>query len=165
MVDFFLVLMLAGAGDELQGIKKGILELADAIAITKADGDNMDKARQAAQAYANALHLLAPASAQWQPPVTTCSALTLDGVGKVWDHVLEHRQRFEASGELAAKRRRQALAWMDELVAEGLRLRFKRHPEIRQRLQRLRREVADGQIAPTAAAEALLFFLDNPKPI
>jgi LAO/AO transport system kinase len=165
MVDFFLVLMLAGAGDELQGIKKGILELADAIAITKADGDNVGRARQAARAYANALHLLAPASAQWQPPVTTCSAVTLEGVEEIWGNVLEHRRRFEDSGELATKRRQQALAWMDELVSEGLRLRFQRHPEMRARLKRLRREVADGQTTPTAAAEALLFFLDNPKPI
>jgi LAO/AO transport system kinase len=161
MVDFFLVLMLAGAGDELQGIKKGVLELADAIAITKADGDNVAKARQAARAYANALHLLAPASPSWSPPVSICSALTLEGVEAIWETICEHNRRLRASGELPARRRRQALDWLDELLDEGLRRRFFRHPAIRKRLPDLRREVACGAVSPTQAAEKLLFLLDN----
>jgi LAO/AO transport system kinase len=100
MVDFFLVLMLAGAGDELQGIKKGVLELADAIAITKADGDNVDKALKARQAYEYALHLLAPASPAWHPPVLTCSARAMEGVDRIWETVLAHRQIVETSGAL-----------------------------------------------------------------
>lgn len=163
MADFFLVLMLAGAGDELQGIKKGVLELADAIAITKADGDNADKALKARQAYEYALHLLSPTSPNWHPPVLTCSALDMEGVDAIWETVQQHREVFETSGELAANRRQQALAWLQDLVDDGLRERFFRHPEIRQQMPRYQREVVDGRTSPTAAAEALLFFLDNPK--
>ena len=165
MVDFFLVLMLAGAGDELQGIKKGVLELADAIAITKADGDNVDKARKARQSYEYALHLLAPASPDWHPPVLTCSALAPEGIDRIWETVQKHRQIFTASGALAANRRQQALAWLQDLLDDGLRERFLRHPGIRQNLPRYQREVVDGRTSPTAAAEALLFLLDNPKPL
>jgi LAO/AO transport system kinase len=163
MVDFFLVLMLAGAGDELQGIKKGVLELADAIAITKADGDNVAKAKQAARAYASALHLLSPASPNWSPPVLTCSALAQDGVEEVWQTVLDHRQRMQASGEFGIKRRGQALDWLQALVDEGLRERFLRHPEIAKHLPRCKKAVARGETSPTAAASELLFFLDNPR--
>ena len=163
MVDFFLVLMLAGAGDELQGIKKGVLEMADAIAITKADGDNVDKARQAALAYASALHLLSPASAHWQPPVLTCSAVTLEGVDAVWQTVLDHRRKMQASGEFDIKRRGQALDWLQALVDDGLRERFLKHPKIRQHFPRYQREVARGDASPTVAANELLFFLDNPQ--
>ena len=163
MVDFFLVLMLAGAGDELQGIKKGVLELADAIAITKADGDNVDKALQAARAYASALHLLSPASDHWQPPVLTCSAVSMEGVDLIWDTVLEHRQKMRASGEFDIKRRGQALDWLHALVDDGLKERFMRHPKIRQHLPRYQRDVARGDTSPTVAAQELLFFLDNPR--
>jgi len=163
MVDFFLVLMLAGAGDELQGIKKGVLELADAIAITKADGDNVTKAKQAARAYASALHLLSPASSNWSPPVLTCSALSQDGVDDVWKTVLDHRERMQASGEFDIKRRGQALDWFQTLLDEGLRERFMRHPDIVKHLPRCQRAVARGETAPTIAASELLFFLDNPK--
>ena len=165
MVDFFLVLMLAGAGDELQGIKKGVLELADAIAITKADGDNVDKAQKARQAYAYALHLLAPASPDWDPPVLTCSALAMTGIDRIWETVLMHREIVEASGALEANRCQQALAWLQDLVDDGLRERFLRHPAIREQLPLYQREVVDGRTSPTVAAEALLFLLDNPKPL
>ncbi|MFZ7125052.1 MAG: methylmalonyl Co-A mutase-associated GTPase MeaB [Desulfobacterales bacterium] len=163
MVDFFLVLMLAGAGDELQGIKKGILELADAIAITKADGDNVDKARHAARSYENALHLLMPASRSWSPPVLTCSAIDRSGIDIVWETVLRHRDALTATGEMKAKRRSQALSWMFSLVEEGLKERFFGNPAVRKRLPRIRSEVEAGLLTPTAAAEALLFLLDNPK--
>jgi LAO/AO transport system kinase len=118
---------------------------------------------KARQAYEYALHLLAPASPNWHPPVLTCSALAMAGVDQIWETVKQHRQVFEASGELAANRRQQALAWLQELVDDGLRERFLRHDEIRKQLPRYRREVVGGQISPTAAAEALLFLLDNPK--
>ncbi|MGH6621149.1 MAG: methylmalonyl Co-A mutase-associated GTPase MeaB, partial [Alphaproteobacteria bacterium] len=104
MVDFFLVLAIAGAGDELQGIKRGILELADMIAVNKADGDNRERAVRAASEYASAMHLITPAGASWVPPVVTCSALKDTGLEELWDQVTEHRRRLTASGELAAKR-------------------------------------------------------------
>jgi LAO/AO transport system kinase len=164
MVDFFLVLMLAGAGDELQGIKKGVLELADAVAITKADGDNLARAEQARRAYEYALHLLAPASPSWSVPVMTCSALEMHGVARIWEVVLEHRRRLSASGELQDKRQRQALDWMWALVEEGLRQRFDSHPAVQERLPALRREVERGLAAPTRAAQELLRVLDNRAP-
>ena len=165
MVDFFLVLMLAGAGDELQGIKKGVLEMADALAINKADGGNMDKARQARKLYENALHLLTPASRTWSPVVHTCSALEHTGIDAIWDTVLEHRRRFTASGELEIKRRSQALDWMWALLDEGLKQRFFDNAGVKRRLARVLRAVEAGDTTPTAAADELLFSLDNPRPL
>jgi len=161
MVDFFLVLMLAGAGDELQGIKKGVLELADAVVINKADGDNVRPAELARRQYENALHLLMPASAHWSPPVRTCSARTLDGLDEIWRLVGDHRERMRVSGEFETKRRRQDLAWMWDLIEEGLRARFRRHPGIRDQLSRIEREVAAGRLPATMAAHRLLFSLDS----
>lgn len=161
MVDFFLVLMLAGAGDELQGIKKGILELADGIAITKADGDNMAKAHKAARTYDNALHFLRPASPVWIPPVLTCSAVDRTGIREIWQTVLSHRKKLSDSGELAQKRQQQALDWMWSLIEEGLKYRFNQNPEVKKHLPKLTRGVEKGTTAPTIAAEELLFFLDN----
>ena len=161
MVDFFLVLMLAGAGDELQGIKKGILELADAIAITKADGDNVAKARKAARTYENALHFLRPASPAWVPPVLTCSAVDMTGICEIWQTVLSHRKKLSDSGELEQRRRQQALDWMWSLIEEGLKNRFNQNPEVKMHLPKLARGVEKGTTAPTIAAEELLFFLDN----
>lgn len=163
MVDFFLVLMLAGAGDELQGIKKGILELADALAITKADGDNVEKAHRAAKAYANALHLLMPLSPAWTPPVLTCSAIEEEGIDGIWETVLDHKKALGATGELEAKRRHQALSWMQALLEEGLRARFFSHPAVKSQMPRIRTSVERGRMSPTVAAEELLFLLDNTK--
>ncbi len=161
MVDFFLVLMLAGAGDELQGIKKGVLELADAVAINKADGDNVEKARKAAKAYEMALHLLNPATPTWSPPVLTCSALTMDGIDRIWETVCEHRRKLTATGELEEKRRSQALQWMWSLVENGLKERFYNHPAVKARLESVSSQVRKGLKAPTVAAQELLFLLDN----
>ena len=105
MTDFFLVLMLPGAGDELQGIKKGMLELADMIAVNKADGDNAPRAKAAAAEYRAALHILTPASPTWTPPVVTISGLTDEGLDALWAKVLDHRARLTATGELERKRR------------------------------------------------------------
>jgi LAO/AO transport system kinase len=161
MVDFFLVLMLAGAGDELQGIKKGILELADAIAINKADGDNLEKARRARREYENALHYLSPASPHWNPPVLTCSALNTVGIEEVWSTVMAHQRKLEAVGELQAKRRQQSLAWMWTLLEEGLKERFHQHPAVQRRLPEVIAAVQRGECAPTRAASDLLFLLDK----
>ena len=161
MVDFFLVLMLAGAGDELQGIKKGILELADAIAITKADGDNIEKAKKAAGTYQNALHFLRPASPTWIPQVLRCSAVEKTGIREIWQTVLTHRKKLIHTGELAQKRRQQALDWLWSLIEEGLKNRFIQNPDVKKSLPKIARAVEKGVTAPTVAAEKLLFFLDK----
>jgi LAO/AO transport system kinase len=161
MVDFFLVLMLAGAGDEIQGIKKGVLELADAIAINKADGDNIQKAREARKEYEKALRLVKPASSTWTPPVMTCSALTLTGVDEIWETVLSHRTVHEKTGELQANRKKQAVDWMWALVEDGLKDRFFRLQEVKQRLDAVTRSVERGETVPTVAANGLLRFLDR----
>ncbi len=161
MVDFFLVLMLAGAGDELQGIKKGILELADAVAINKADGDNLEKAQRARREYENALHYLSPASPNWTPPVLTCSAIKMLGIEAIWSTVMSHHRKLEAVGELEAKRRQQALAWMWTLLEEGLKERFHQHPAVKRRLPEVIGAVQRGDCAPTRAATELLFLLDK----
>jgi LAO/AO transport system kinase len=162
MVDFFLVLMLAGAGDELQGIKKGFLERADALAINKADGDNLEKARVAQRDYETALHLLRPASPNWSPPVLMCSAREKTGIEEIWAVVMKHREIMTACGELAQNRRHQSLAWMRSLVEEGLRDRFNQHPEVQKQLPQLASLVENGQLSPTSAAGRLLSFLDRP---
>ena len=167
MVDFFLVLMIAGAGDELQGMKKGVLELADAIAINKADGDNVKKAERARKEYENALHYLRPATPTWTPPVLTCSAKDENrhGIRKIWETVLDHRRRLEKTSELAEKRRRQAVDWMWDLINDGLQDRFRANPSVRGRLSAIVKEVEKGTAAPTAAAAQLLFLLDKENPV
>jgi LAO/AO transport system kinase len=161
MVDFFLVLLLTGAGDELQGLKKGILELADALAINKADGDNVGRAKKAAKVFETTLGLLQPPSPSWNPPVLTCSALELTGIETIWETVLQHREVLSRSGELEEKRRQQATDWMWSLIDEGLKLRFTHHPEVKKQLPRISRDVARGSLASTSAADKLLFLLDN----
>jgi LAO/AO transport system kinase len=158
MVDFFLLLLIAGAGDELQGIKKGVLEVADAIAVNKADGDNVERAERACRQFENALHYLSPASPIWTPRAMTCSSLAVDnpGILKIWETVLEHRNRYLESGALAIKRRHQALDWMWSLLEEGLKERFFSNPSIVKRLPKLTKHVESGDITPTAAADDLL---------
>ncbi len=161
MVDFFLVLMLAGAGDVLQGIKKGVLEMADAVAINKADGKNIKNAERARKEYENALHLLRPASSVWSPPVLTCSALNSTGIDDIWDTITTHRDKTTAAGEFDLKRKSQAVSWMWALVEEGLKERFKRNKNVKQALPEIVKTVENGDTAPTSAANRLLFFLDN----
>lgn len=156
MVDFFLVLMIAGAGDELQGIKKGVLEVADAIAVNKADGDNVKRAEQARQEYAMALHMVTPASQTWDPPVLTCSSVTDKGTEPVWETVLDHRKKMEASGEFDQRRRRQALEWMWHQVDDGLKSRFRQAPGVKKTLPGISRRVEQQTLSPTAAARTLL---------
>jgi LAO/AO transport system kinase len=167
MVDFFLVLMIAGAGDELQGMKKGVLEMADAIAINKADGGNVEKAEKARKAYENALRYLRPPTPTWTPPVLTCSAKDerRRGISEIWETVLDHRRRLEKTGELAEKRRRQAVDWMWDLINEGLQDRLRSDARVRSRLADIQREVEKGNTAPTAAATELLFLLDKENPV
>jgi LAO/AO transport system kinase len=160
MVDFFLVLMLAGAGDELQGIKKGVLELADAIAINKADGNNIENAKKAKLEYEKALNLLTPSSRIWSPPVLTCSAVTMDGIEDIWQTILDYKEKLEVSGELLEKRRKQALDWLWALVEEGLRERFYRNPDVEKSLAAIVKAVEKGDTAATAAAQRLLDLHD-----
>lgn len=159
MVDFFLVLMLAGAGDELQGIKKGILELADAIAINKADGNNIDRAKEARAEYESALNIMESKSSVWSVPVLTCSALTMDGLEEVWKSILDHRQRLTDAGELSEKRRLQAIDWMWSLIEDGLKDRFFNNPHIKAQLPDMITTVENGEKSPTAAAHELLSLL------
>ena len=156
MVDFFLVLMIAGAGDEIQGIKKGLMELADAVAINKADGDNIQAAERAKRDYLSALHLLRPASQAWSTPVLTCSAHTLQGIDEVWQTVLDHRDRLTQAGELQEKRRSQSLDWMWSMIEEGLREQFHAHAGVKALLPSVLSRVAHGTLAPGAAARELL---------
>jgi LAO/AO transport system kinase len=158
LTDFFLVLMLPGAGDELQGIKKGILELADLIAVNKAD-DAGAKAKAAAAEYKAALHILAPASATWTPPVLTVSGLTGQGLDELWIKVLEHRKRLEAPGELSAKRRAQDTKWMWALVHERLYERLHHDRALRQRVPEIEKAIADGTLSPNAGASEIVKLL------
>jgi LAO/AO transport system kinase len=161
MVDFFLVLMIAGAGDELQGIKKGILELADAVVVNKADRDNIKKTEFARKQYESVLRFLAPSSPTWTPPVMTCSALEMVGIEKIWEVVLDHRKRLLATGELEANRKRQAVDWLWSLIKEGLKERFYQNPDVKKMLPKIAKEVENGTTASALAANRLLFFLDK----
>ena len=156
MVDFFLVLMIAGAGDELQGIKRGILELADLVAVNKADGDNVLRAQRARQELETAAHFLQPVSPHWKPPVVCVSALEGTGLDELWASVQAHRAVLDDHGELAAKRQRQRLRWMWAMVEEQLLAALRGHEQVRSRLPALERDVLDGRVTPTLAARALL---------
>jgi LAO/AO transport system kinase len=161
MVDFFLVLMLAGAGDELQGIKRGVLELADAVAVNKADGDNIKRAQKARKEYEMALHLIRSSSSTWIPPVLMCSAFETASIEKIWETIIEHKDKMSISGEIHLKRKQQAIDWMMFLVEEGLKERFYQHPDVKKRLKEIVFNVEKGEIAPTIAARDLLFLVDN----
>lgn len=161
MVDFFLVLLIAGAGDELQGLKKGILELVDAVVINKADGDNIAKALEAQRAYASAMHFLVPSTPTWTPPVLTCSAREMKGIDAIWETVLEHRKKLTATGELEEKRRHQAIEWMWSIIDDGLKERFRGNPAVKKYINKISREVKNGLLLPTTAAQNLLDLFDQ----
>ena len=156
MVDFFLVLMLPGAGDELQGIKKGILELADMIAVNKADGANANAAEAAAREYEIALHLTAPASPLWSPPVLTCAGLTGAGVNELWEKVEEHRSILSEAGELEGRREQQNVRWMWSMLDDRLNDGLRSHPSVRTLLPELESQVRAGTTTPVSAVDQLL---------
>jgi LAO/AO transport system kinase len=156
MSDFFLLLMLAGAGDQLQGIKRGIIEMIDAMAINKADGDNVARAERARAEYSSALHLFPPPSDGWRPSVVCCSALNGSGVPEIWQMVLDHEAQLEASGKLAERRARGNVQWMRELISGGLIEIFQSHPVVAALLPRLEQEVRSGTVTPLAASRKLL---------
>ena len=159
MTDFFLALMLPGAGDELQGIKKGLVELADMIAINKADGDNIKRANTAAAEYRSALHILTPRSQHWYPPVVTYSALTGTGIAELWQKVLDHRTAMNASGEFAARRREQQVKWMWSMLEGRMMARLRADAAIRAKVKKTEAEVADGRMTPAVAAEQIAEWL------
>jgi len=156
LVDFFLLLMLAGAGDELQGMKRGIMELADALAITKADGDTSASARRAQLDYTNALYLFPPTGTGWSPPVLTCSALTGDGIADLWTTILTHQQQMHHNGEFQQRRQAQQLTWFRALLRQRLDDRFYGQPGIRERLAALETQIRAGTLLPAAAVQVLL---------
>jgi LAO/AO transport system kinase len=156
MTDFFLLLILPGAGDELQGMKRGIVEMIDGIAVNKAEGENRLRAERARNEYAAALHLFPPPADGWFPRVMTCSALEGEAIADVWAMVAEHRRHLEQTGFLARRRSGQAVDWLNELIALGLRHAFHSHRGVAQRLPELDAAVTEGRATPFAAARELL---------
>lgn len=156
MTDCFLVLMLARTGDSLQGIKKGVLELADVLTVNKADGKHEVEAKAAARELAKALSLLHPAGALWVPPVLTCSAINHTGIDEVWSQVEQHQGVMRKSGLVDERRARQQVEWMWATVEDRLVSEFRHRPEVRDRARTLEGQLRSGEITPTAAARALL---------
>ena len=156
MVDFFLLLLLPGSGDSLQGIKKGVLELAHLIAVNKADGENELRAKQSARDYQSAMTLLSNSGSQWATPVLTCSAITGQGVATIWDHINEHYKNAKETGTWDQRRSEQQVRWMWSLVEDQLIHRLKNHSSIAQTISATEEEVQNGDISATSAAEKIL---------
>ncbi|GAB3792083.1 methylmalonyl Co-A mutase-associated GTPase MeaB [Spirosoma humi] len=156
MVDFFLLLMLAGAGDELQGMKRGIMELADALAITKADGDNQQQANRARVEYQNALHLFPPTGNGWFPPILTCSAVTGAGIDTLWATIQQQQQLTTANGYRDRRRQEQQLTWFRSLLRQRLESRFYDQPGMRNRLAEVEKQVRAAALLPAPAVDKLL---------
>jgi LAO/AO transport system kinase len=156
MVDFFLLLKISGAGDELQGIKRGIMEMADAIVINKADGDNIKKANLAKAEFNRALHLFPAKKSGWTPTTSTCSAITHDGISEVWDTILKFTELTKANNYFFEKRKEQNQYWMLESINEQLKTNFYNHPEIQNLLDSTKKAVQNDEISPFAAAQTLL---------
>ena len=154
--DFFLLLMLAGAGDQLQGIKRGIIEMVDGMAINKADGHNKTPAERARAEYASALRLFPPSPDGWAPRVLCCSSLEGTGIAEIWQMVLDHEAQLEVSGKLPQRRMRGELQWMHDLISNGLRDTFRSHPAIAELMPQLEQEVRVGRSTPLAASRRLL---------
>ena len=156
MVDFFLLLQIAGGGDELQGIKKGVMELADAIVVNKADGDNEIQANAAKKDYSMALRYLPPATEGWKTRAYTCSALTGKGIPEIWDTIQKFQENTTASEVFSRRRQQQAKAWMYDLIKEKLQQLFFQNPQIKPLLHEIATDVLEGKIPATAAAQKLL---------
>lgn len=161
MVDFFLVLLLPGAGDELQGIKRGILEMADLVVINKADGENRMRAEHARAEHDAALHYLQPATPGWKTDVGLCSALTGEGVPEIWERIDEFYHVLEPQGKLAERRQGQLLEWMSDLIYDELRRRFDRDRQVVERLPIIQQALLRGEMTSVRAAQALLEIYDR----
>jgi len=158
MVDFFLVLMLPNAGDELQGIKRGIMELADALLINKADGESINLAKQTQQHYKNALHLLSSDSF-WQPQVKACSALNKSGIHDVWGMILDFIQQAKENGYFEHQREKQTQDWLNKLIQEMLTLKLKQNPDVKSKLPQLQQDVLEQKLTPYHAAQQIIKLL------
>lgn len=156
MADFFLLLMLAGAGDELQGIKRGIMEMADSIVINKADSGNEESAKRAMAEYKNALHLFPPTESGWIPKVTTCSAFHNKGIPEVWEIVDEYIRHTKAKGYFEQQRKEQANYWLNESINQELHHAFYNDPKLKSQLETYRKQVQDGKISSYKAARDLM---------
>ncbi|MBL7776573.1 MAG: methylmalonyl Co-A mutase-associated GTPase MeaB [Saprospiraceae bacterium] len=156
MTDLFLLLLLPGAGDELQGIKRGIVEMADILVVNKADGDRHRLANQARAHYLNATHLLPAKGSGWSPQVLACSAQTGAGIAEIWTAVEKFNQHVQASGYFHENRRQQAQYWLEEALETGIRAAFFSHPFVQAQLAALKPEVLAGRLSPFAAAERIL---------
>ncbi len=156
MVDFFLLIMLAGAGDELQGIKRGIMEMADAIVINKADGNNIQKAGRAQAEFANALHLFPPSRSGWIPLVKTCSSLYNEGIGEIWDMAKDFHAFVEEKDYLELKRQEQSSFWMHETIRDGIYKQVFNDPRMKKELKLYEVAMAEGHITPFMAAASIL---------
>jgi LAO/AO transport system kinase len=163
MVDFFLLLMLAGAGDELQGMKRGIMEMSDLIAFNKADGANKRRAEAARREYEGALRLFPLPASGWVPRVVTCSALAKDGIVELWDVAVEHDRFMKDRGWFERVRRNQVKSWMYEMVEYGLSEKFRNHPAIRPLLGEYERDVVEGRVSSFRAAQRLLDIYTESK--
>jgi LAO/AO transport system kinase len=164
MVDFFLLLMLTGAGDELQGFKKGIMELCDAIVINKADGDNKPRALVEKQEYNRVLHYLAPATEGWQTRAYTCSSLTGAGIADIWEVIETFRQTTTESGVFSTRRTSQMRDWVYTMVEEHIKTRFYQHPEVQRVAPQIEQAVVSGAMPPTAAVHELLRVFEDDVP-
>lgn len=156
MVDFFLLLMLAGAGDELQGIKRGIMELCDALVINKADGDNLLKAKQAAGEYKNALHLFPPPESGWIPRIATCSAINDEGIAQVYEIISSYQNHTVINGYFQNKRNEQLLMWMEDAIREGLQMALTSSDAFTRMHQELKVKVLQHEMTPQKAASLVL---------
>ncbi|HKJ78389.1 MAG TPA: methylmalonyl Co-A mutase-associated GTPase MeaB [Prolixibacteraceae bacterium] len=156
MTDFFLLLMLAGAGDELQGIKRGIMEMADLIAINKADGNNLEKAEMAKMQYKNALHLFPKKESGWEPAALTCSAVHKSGIQEIWGKIEGYKKQTVENGFFAKKRNEQATFWMRETINTYLMNNFYQNPEIKRQLAHFEEKILNSKISSFVAAAELL---------
>jgi LAO/AO transport system kinase len=156
MVDFFLLLLLPGAGDELQGIKKGIVEMADLVAINKAEGENRMRAERARQDQAMALHYLRPATNEWPTEVMLCAGLSGEGIPEIWEQIEKFYATLTPKGVIARRRQDQALDWLNALIEDELKRRFYYDPRVKARLPEVREALKRGEITPVRAAESLL---------
>jgi LAO/AO transport system kinase len=165
MVDSFLFLTLARTGDQLQGIKRGILEIADVIAVNKADGPGAPDARKAARELGGAIRMLrGHAPGGWDVPVLTCAGLTGEGLDEVWAKLVEHQDRMKGSGEFDERRRAQQVRWTWQLVRDGLEHQLRAHPGVRAAVPALEKAVLTGELTPALAAQQILeTFLDGPE--
>jgi LAO/AO transport system kinase len=161
MVDFFMLLVLTGAGDELQGMKKGIMELVDAIVVNKADGDNKPLALKTKKEYNQILHFLHPATVGWETKAFTCSALHVEGVTELWDMILKFEKVTKESGVFEERRKKQAKQWLYSMISDQLHFRFFQQPQVKSELPNLEKAVMEGELTVTAAIEEL-FSKDEP---